>query len=273
MVQRWNNRLTIHGTGFSVSDADSSTGTVTATLAVGEGTITVAVGDSGATISSGNASGSVVLTGTVAQVNNLLTGGGTGTISYINSSNTPSASTTLTVTVNDGGNTGTDPGLTGDGTSEEDSASQTINITAVNDTPVVTGPGSAYTVKEQATLTVHGTGFSVVDADSSTGTVTTTLAVGEGAITVAAGYSGFTITSGNTTGTVVLTGTVAQINNLLTGVGTGTISYINSSNTPSASTTLTVTVNDGGNTGTDPGLTVMEPAKKIQRRRPSTSRQ
>ncbi|MFK7966563.1 MAG: LamG-like jellyroll fold domain-containing protein, partial [Burkholderiaceae bacterium] len=247
--------LDIHGTGFSATDADSASGSVTATIAVGEGAVTVSAGDSGVSISSGNGTDSVVLTGTAAQVNNLLTGGGTGTISYLNSSNAPSASTTITVTVNDGGNTGTDPGLTADGSSEEDSAAQTINITAVNDTPDVVGPGSAYSVDEQASLTIQGTGFSVTDADSASGTVTATIAVGEGAVTVVVGDSGATISSGNGSGSVVLSGTVAQINNLLTGGGTGTVTYTNSSNTPSASTTITVTVNDQGNTGTDPGLT------------------
>ena len=51
----------------------------------------------------------------------------------------PSASTTITLTVNDQGNTGADPGDTGDGSSEEHSAAQTINITAVNDGPEFLG--------------------------------------------------------------------------------------------------------------------------------------
>ena len=247
--------LSIEGTGFTVADVDAASGTMTATISVGEGAITIAAGDSGVTISSGNGTGSVVVTGTLTQIDNLLTGSGTGTISYFNSSDTPSASTTITVTVNDGGNTGADPGLTGDGSSEEDSASQTINLASLNDTPVVSGPGSAYTVNEQTNLTIEGTGFTVADVDVATGTMTATIDVGEGAITIAAGDSGVTISSGNGTGTVTVTGTLAQIDNLLTGAGTGTITYFNNSDTPSASTTITVTLNDGGNTGADPGLT------------------
>ena len=129
--------LSIHGTGFTVTDVDAGSGTMTATIQVGEGIITVAEGNSGVTINSGNGSSTVTLTGTLSEIDNLLTGGGTGTITYFNSSDTPSASTTVTFTVNDGGNTGADPGLTGDGSSEEDSASQTINITSVNDPAVV----------------------------------------------------------------------------------------------------------------------------------------
>ena len=48
---------------------------------------------------------------------------------------------------------------------------------------------------------------------------------------------------------VELTGTLAQIDNLLTGISDGTIDYINNIDTPSATTALTLTVNDGGITG------------------------
>ena len=87
--------------GLRVHYFEPRLGPATATLTVGEGTITVAVGDSGVSISGGNGTGTVTLSGTIAQLDNLLTGGGTGTIVYLNSSDTPSASTTFTVTVND----------------------------------------------------------------------------------------------------------------------------------------------------------------------------
>jgi protocadherin Fat 4 len=141
----------------------------------------------------------------------------------------------------------------------------TINVTAVNDTPVVTAPGSAYSFTEQGSLNIHGTGFSVVDVDDNGGTMTATITVGEGRILIDAGDSGVSVTSGafhtsgNSTDTVTFTGTVAQINALLTGASTGTIVYFHdltvASDVPSASTTITLTVNDQGNTGIDPGLT------------------
>ncbi|MCA9128695.1 MAG: cadherin-like domain-containing protein, partial [Planctomycetales bacterium] len=118
-------------------DVDAASGTMTATFTVGEGDITLVAGDSGVTITANNAS-TVSFTGTLSQIDALLTGTSTGTIVYNNGSDTPVASTTITLTVNDGGNTGADPSLTGDGSSEEDSASQTINITAVNDIPTTT---------------------------------------------------------------------------------------------------------------------------------------
>ena len=217
-------------------------GLLTASLAVGEGELNITAGDSGVTISGDNNSGSVILSGTLTQIDNLLTGTGTGTIAYTNSSNTPSANTLLSVTVDDGGNTGSGGVLS-------DSASQTINIDAVNDTPVVTGPDDAYTVDEQDTLAIEGTGFTVSDVDAGNGILTASLAVGEGELNITAGDSGVTISGDNNSGSVILSGTLTQIDNLLTGTGTGTIAYTNSSNTPSADTLLSVTVDDGGNTG------------------------
>ena len=52
--------------------------------------------------------------------------------------------------------------------------------------------------------------------------------------------SGFTVASGARTGAVTLSGTIAQLDNLLTGAGTGTITYLNSSDTPSASATSVI---------------------------------
>ncbi len=136
--------LNIHGAGlFSVADADDNGGTLTATFSVGEGRVLINTGDSGVTVlsgnrfTSGNSTDTVTFSGNKAQLNALLSGSGTGTITYLHnqttSSDVPSGSTTITLTVNDRGNTGIDPGATADGVSEEGSATQTINITSVND--------------------------------------------------------------------------------------------------------------------------------------------
>ncbi len=129
--------LAIHGAGFSAADADAGSGPGTLTLTVGEGTLTVDVGDSGVTIISGNGSGTVVLEGTLAEVNALLGGAGTGTILYRATGVSPSPSTTISVTYNDRGATGVDPGLTADDLSEEGTASQTITITPGNQPPII----------------------------------------------------------------------------------------------------------------------------------------
>ena len=97
--------LTLHGTGLSIGDVDAGGASVTATLSVVSGTLTVTAGTTGAAVS-GSGSNSVTLTGTLTQINNLLAGNLGATASYIISSDAPPASDTLTLSVNDGGNTG-----------------------------------------------------------------------------------------------------------------------------------------------------------------------
>jgi CSLREA domain-containing protein len=149
--------LAIHGSGFTVKDVDAAAGALLATLSVGEGTITVVEGDSGVIVTGGNGTATVTLSGSIAEIDSLLTGAGTGTITYFNNADAPNASTTLTVTVNDQGNSGIDPGLSGDAFSEEGSASVTIKISGTNDAPVFTSSGP-YSVDENASAgTVVGT--------------------------------------------------------------------------------------------------------------------
>src|SRR6185503_10384675 len=85
-------------------------------------------GGSGAVVNNSGTS-SVTITGTVAQINSLLNTDATSTVSYTDGTDTPSASATLTLQVNDNGNTG--------GGSLTSSDTATINITAVNDASVI----------------------------------------------------------------------------------------------------------------------------------------
>ncbi len=105
-----------------------------------------------------------------------------------------------------------------------------------------------YSATEQTNLEPAQHGLSVGDTDNNGGVETVTLAVGEGILTVAAGDSGVTNITGNGTGSVTFSGTVAQINALLN-ASTGTVVYNDNTDTPSSSTTLTLTVHDNGNTG------------------------
>ena len=108
---------------------------------------------------------------------------------------------TLTVTTNDLGNSGS-------GGAQSDVDTVQIDITAVNDTPVVTGPGTAYSVNEQTNLNIHGSGFAVADVDAASGTMTAALTVGEGDIALTAGDSGVSIVTNNA-GSVSFTATGA----------------------------------------------------------------
>src|SRR6185436_20123920 len=107
----------------------------------------------GAVVSDSGTS-SVTISGTLAQINDLLNTNGTSTVSYIDSTDTPSASTTLSLTVNDNG-------LTGSGGALSNTDTATINITAVNDAPVATITPLTFSATEQVALDLKNNGLSV----------------------------------------------------------------------------------------------------------------
>jgi hypothetical protein len=120
-------------------------------------------------------------------------------------------------------------------------------LAAPNQAPVNTVPLSVTTGEN---VSVAVTGISVSDPDAGSSTVQMTLSVLHGGLAVNSGVIGGLTAgqvSGNNTGTVVLTGTIAQINATLA-VANG-LFY-----SPTAGFTgtdvLTVTTNDQGNTGT-----------------------
>lgn len=248
--------LGIHGTGFGVSDVDAGGGSTTATLSVGEGTLTVVAGTSGVTIVSGNGTGTVTLSGTIVQINNLLTGGGTGTITYLNGLNVPSASTNLTVTVNDQGNTGSDPGLTGTGTTEEGTNSVTINVSAVNDDPTNVGSlPTDVTVTEDVLSNVDLSLINLSDVDAGGGNLSMTLTAATGGNLTATSGGGVTV-AGSGTGVLTLTGSQANLNTYLGNAAN--VQYLHGSlNTNGDNAdTITVQVTDNGNTGNGGGGTI-----------------
>jgi VCBS repeat-containing protein len=238
--------LNLRNNGLSVSDVDGESGNETVTLSVTEGTLTLAEGTSGVTIDSGNGTNSVTFHGTIAQLNDLLNTNATSSVVYNDITDTPSSSATLTLAINDNGNTGTGPvgGLT-----NQDTA--TINITAVNDAPVAAMTMDPYTATEQTTLDLKNTGMSVSDVDALGAVETATLSVGEGTLHVDPGTSGALVSNDNTS-SVTITGTIAQINAALNTDLTSAVTYIDNTDNPSASANLTLQINDGGNTGSPP---------------------
>jgi hypothetical protein len=124
------------GTAISVNDPDVGAGNLTVTIGVLNGQLTLSqttglafgVGD-------GTDDTTMTFTGTQAAVNAALAGLLYETTTDFNGSDT------LTITTNDNGNTGTDPGTSGAASDEQDSDTVTINITAVadiaNDSPTV----------------------------------------------------------------------------------------------------------------------------------------
>ncbi|MET0270587.1 MAG: tandem-95 repeat protein, partial [Sphingomonas sp.] len=120
----------------------------------------------------------------------------------------------------------------------------TVNgtVTAVNDAPVNGLPASVAPVAQGASAAIPG--LSVSDVDAGAGAITTQLSVANGVLAAGAIANGATI-SGNGTGSVTLTGTLAQVNASL-----AAISYTSAPGFSGAET-LTITTSDGQATDRD----------------------
>ncbi|HSA61949.1 MAG TPA: DUF4347 domain-containing protein, partial [Nitrospiraceae bacterium] len=230
--------LTLHGTGLSVADVDAGAASITATVSVTSGTLSAAAGTTGVTVA-GSGTAIVTLTGTLAQINNLLAGNLTGTLTYLNSSDTPPPSATLTLSLNDGGNTGSGGTLVGSDTA-------TINLTAVDDAPVNTVPGAQSTNEDTVLVFSLGNGnlISIGDVDAGGSSVQVTLTGTNGTVTLS-GTTGlvFSVGDGTADATMTFTGTAAQINTALAGM-----SFTPTANFNGAAS-LQIVTNDLGNTG------------------------
>ncbi|UIP30295.1 retention module-containing protein [Photobacterium sp. TLY01] len=218
-------------------DVDEDTeGTMTVTLTVTDGVLAIPPGsDTGALSISGDGSGTLVLEGSITDINALLSSG----INF-----TPDAEfsgdVTLTMTTNDQGNTGTGGAL-------EDTDTVTIQVQAINDAPELPVIPDQ-TVDEDTPLMING--LSVTDVDfndaGSTGVMTVTLSAANGTLSVTVpGGSGASVTD-NGTGNVTLEGSLDEINAILA----AGVSYQGESGF-NGDDAVTVTVNDNGNVGTD----------------------
>jgi hypothetical protein len=242
------------GNTISVADTDSASGLVTVTLTVNDPSGLLAVSTTtGLSSVSGNGSSNVLtFSGTVADVNAALA-------SLVYTPADIDGAATLTVLVNDNGNTGVDPSvisLPHTGTTSNEQATRIFNLTVsdINDAPVNTVP-TARTVNEDTNLTfntANGNAISISDADAFNGIVTTTVSVLNGTVTAggtAPQRAALTSMTGSGTNTLTLSGTVTQINAVLQGLVYRGTSHFNGSDT------LTIRTNDNGNTGIGGALT------------------
>ncbi|WP_346308847.1 tandem-95 repeat protein, partial [Limnohabitans sp.] len=223
-------------TGLSVNDADAGFANITVTLSLTQGTGSLTVQTSGSNVTRAEeVSGGQIhvrLTGTVADINAVLAAA--NGVTYTPSANF-NGSTTLTVTSNDGGNTG--------GSSLTDTETVGITVTAVNDAPVNLGM-TAKSTNEDTSKAISGLQISDVDAGSSTMTVT--LAVTHGTLTLLSA-TGVTVTDNNSA-SVQLSGTVTDINALL--ATANAVTYVPPANF-NGSATLSMTTSDGTLSDTD----------------------
>ena len=116
-----------------------------------------------------------------------------------------------------------------------------ITVAAVNDAPVLTVPG-AQSVDEDTLLSI--TGISVADVDAASGAVKITMSVASGRLTLAqtTGLT-FTVGDGTSDAAMTFTGTVANVNAAL-----ARVDYLGNANFSGADT-LSISVDDQGNTG------------------------
>ncbi len=227
-----NESLVVDGTTITLGGNSAGT-TATNGMAY---TVTIAAGT--ATISLTKAAGV-----STANINTLVNG-----ISYQNTNaDNPSAGarTFILTQIQDSG------GAPGDTTPL--AISSTITVSAINDAPTATITPISYDAAKGVALTLHGTGLSIADPDAGNANVQTVLKVSSGILNATAGATGVTI-SGSGTATLTLSGTVAQINNLLAGNSGATLTYTASTDLPKT-VTLTLTAKDLGNTGTGGPLT------------------
>jgi hypothetical protein len=228
--------LNLHGTGITVADIDGDSLTVTIT---GEGAsqLSATVGTTGVVVS-GTGSGTLILTGTAAQLNNLFAGNNGSTLTYYLPGDTPAATRLLTITANDGSLSASD--------------TTTIHITAVNDGPVNTVPTAQITDEDTALVFSAGNGnqIQINDLDAGSSNLEVTLSVTNGTLTLA-GITGLVFSAGDGTAdsSLVFRGTQANINAAL-----ATLTFNPTANYHGTAV-LTITTSDMGNAGTGGTLT------------------
>ncbi len=230
--------LVLGGTGLGVADPDAGAAAVSATLSVGQGALSATAGTTGVVIS-GSGTASLVLLGTVAQLNALFAGAGGSSLSYQDGSDTPAASTTLTLLVDDLGNSGAGGALTA-------SDSAVVSITAVNDTPVIAAPARASVIPGQTLVfdPAQYLGISLADADVAGSMLELQLTVSGGELSLATttGLS-FSVGDGTADAAITVTGTLVDLNAALNGMSyTPAVGF-------NGNDSLALTVSDLGSTG------------------------
>lgn len=157
--------------GLQVKDVDAGNGIMEVRLSVEHGTLTLPDG-SGVTLT-GNGTGDVVLTGTLADLNALLSSG----VTYQGNPDFH-GNDALTMVTDDRGNTGSGGALS-------DTDVLPIEVQAVNDAPVNQLPTTPQVAQEDQPFTIHGLQVSDVDAGNSP--LSVTLSVLHGTLELAAG--------------------------------------------------------------------------------------
>jgi hypothetical protein len=220
------------GNAITVADADAGSANIQVRLTANAGaTITLSTG--GLITAGANASGDVTLTGSQTAINAALDG-----MSVSPAANS-TATITLTVATDDLGNTG-------GGGATTDSEDVTINVTAINDAPVISAPGAQDTLVNTSLTfsSANSNLISLADVDAGGSGVQVTLTATNGMLSLG-GTSGLSFSDGDGSAdtTMTFTGTVSAINTALTNLAfTPDSGYIGAAS-------IHINVDDQGNTG------------------------
>jgi hypothetical protein len=220
------------GNAITLNDADAGSNNVRVQLTA-NASAKISL-PTGSLITAGaNNSSDVTLTGSQSAINAALDG------MRITPAANSTATITLTVDTNDLGNTG-------GGGAQSDSDDVTINVTAINDAPVITVPGAQDTiVNTSLTLSsAHSNLISLADVDAGGGGVQVTLTAAHGMLSLG-GTSGLTFSDGDGSADATMTfnGTVSSINTAVTNLAfTPDADYIGSAS-------IQIDADDQGHTG------------------------
>lgn len=194
-------------TGISFSDIDAGASSLTVTLLVPSGSLT-ATSANGVTV--GGSASSVTLSGSLSDINAFIATGG---VLFTTAANATS-DVSLTIEVNDGGNTGS-------GGAKSDTATVILDVSAINDAPVNSLPGPQ-SVDQDATLVFssgNGNPISISDLDAGSGDVQVTLSTSNGLLTLG-GTTGLSFIGGDGSfdSSMTFIGRISDINNALNGL-------------------------------------------------------
>lgn len=214
--------------GIRITDPDAGTGEITVSLSATNGVLTLGF-TNGLRFNQGDGveDRSLIFRGTLEAVNRALS------LLVYRGDASFRGQDTIALSVNDNGNTG--------GPALSDSKSILVNVLAVNQAPVISLP-SQVAVNEDSSLPI--TGISITDADVGTGTLTVSLAVANGVISLGSA-AGVTIAtgSGNRDKNLVFSGSLGAINTALASLVYQGDKDFNGTDR------ITIDVSDNGNTG------------------------
>ncbi len=142
----------------------------------------------------------------------------------------------------------------------------TVEVTPVNDAPTWAGTAEAVSMVEQTSTTMNGRGLHFADVDAGASVMQLTITgQAQDVLDFAAGSSGVTVVPNESRSTLVLSGTLEQLNALLasTGEATGLIHYSTLAYTAEtaegrAASELSFTISDLGHTGAGEALSATQ---------------